>query len=288
MMDNFSINTRVTILKSFFFQRIPNRKVRVCRKLGDRWSPITLATVKPIRGGKFKLNFKFKSTRKASKSVAATKPEQVEKSGADKSAPAVKSDTDKSAPVVKSGIDKSAPVVKSGTDKLAPVVKSGTDKLAPIQVQGTPKKVRKVSKRRVVKTKRITKLSNMEAGAASKTRDLPEIQLPVPAPLPEQQATETRTRSVNKVEALKSLIGNAIFHPKPLVPKLRLEPAATSAPLSAAERLKLELQKKIDEGKPAEAEAVMAEPMPGEPMTRLKFCSHCGRCRAFKGKKQLA
>ena len=252
----------MTIFKSIFLQRIPNRKVRVCRKLGDRWSRITLATVKPIRGGKFKLNFKFKSTRKASKSVAATKPEQVEKSGTDKSAPVVKSDTDKS----------------------APVVKSGTDKLAPIQVQGTPKKVRKVSKRRVVKTKRITKLSNMEAGAASKTRDLPEIQLPVPAPLPEQQGTETRTRSVNKVEALKSLIGNAIFHPKPLVPKLRLEPAATSAPLSAVERLKLELQKKIDEGKPAEAEVVVAEPMPGEPMTRLKFCSHCGRCRGFEGK----
>ena len=267
---------RVTTLKSFFFQRIPNRKVRVCRKLGDRWSPITLATVKPIRGGKFKLNFKFKSTRKASKSAApaaATKPEQVEKTG-----------TDKLAMVEKSGNDKSAPVVKSGIDKSAPVVKSGIDKSTPIQVQGTPKKVRKVSKRRVVKTKRITKLSNMEARAASKTRDLPEIQLPVPAPLPEQQGTETRTRSVNKVEALKSLIGNAIFHPKPLVPKLRLEPAATSAPLSAAERLKLELQKKIDEGKPAEAEAVVAEPMPGEPMTRLKFCSHCGRCRGFEGK----
>jgi hypothetical protein len=82
------------------------------------------------------------------------------------------------------------------------------------------------------------------------------------------------SQPMNKVEALERLIGESIFNPKPLLPKLNpIEISQSGKQLTAVEKLKVMLQQRIDENPAPETEQTGEENLPGVTVIKKKFPS---------------
>jgi hypothetical protein len=78
------------------------------------------------------------------------------------------------------------------------------------------------------------------------------------------------SQPMNKVEALERLIGESIFNPKPLLPKLNpIEISQSGKQLTAVEKLKVMLQQRIDENPAPETEQTEEENLPGVTVIKL-------------------